>query len=97
MNNSHNYCITFILCLICVIFIAYNKSKTNSSNINIDSVDVVDTSYNKVVLDSIQYNIVKKDSVIVKLKYNMKHDVEEALSANDSSVVEQFKSLAGAD
>lgn len=64
----------------------------------IDNKDVVlpDTTYNKVTLDSIEYNIIKKDSTIYKLKEEVKDEIEKALNADDSIAVEQFKSLSTA-
>lgn len=64
----------------------------------IDNKDVVlpDTTYNKVTLDSIEYNIIKKDSTVYKLKEEVKDEIEKALNADDSIAVEQFKSLSTA-
>lgn len=64
----------------------------------IDNKDVVlpDTTYNKVTLDSIEYNIIKKDSTIYKLKEEVKDEIEKALNVDDSIAVEQFKSLSTA-
>lgn len=68
-----------------------NKCK---ENININKID---TTYNKVLLDSIEYNIELKCSTIVELKRLSKYETEQAINSNDSAAIEQFKSLAGAD
>lgn len=68
-----------------------NKCK---KNININKID---TTYNKVLLDSIEYNIELKCSTIVELKKLSKYETEQAINSNDSAAIEQFKSLAGAD
>ena len=60
-------------------------------------IKFVDTVYNKVVLDSINYNIHIKDSTIVKLKQKVEYETEQAISANDSDAIKQFYELAGAD
>lgn len=53
----------------------------------------IDTSYNKIVLDSIEYNIKTKDSIIYNIKKQMKHEMEETIVANDSDAIRQFKEL----
>lgn len=54
----------------------------------------IDTVYNKVRLDSIEYNIVKLDSTIVKLKVKYDVIIEKTYTLNDSSSVELFKQLS---
>lgn len=60
-------------------------------------VALPDTTYNKVTLDSIEYNIKIKDSTIIELKKKVEYEMEQAINANDSVAVKQFKELAGAD
>lgn len=54
----------------------------------------IDTVYNKVRLDSIEYNIVKLDSTIVKLKVKYDVIIEKSYTLDDSSSVELFKQLS---
>lgn len=61
------------------------------------NINKIDTIYNKVLLDSIEYNIELKCSTIVELKRLSKYETEQAINNNDSAAIEQFKSLAGAD
>lgn len=93
MKTSYKIQIIIIACISCFIigFLIGNNYKIN----NIDNVNVYDTTYNKVILDSIQYNIKVKDSVIVKLKTKMQYEIEQAINADDSTAVEQFYELAG--
>lgn len=70
-----------------------NKYKSDTISI----IKSVDTVYNKVVLDSINYNIHIKDSTIVKLKKKIEYETEQAINANDSNAIKQFYELAGAD
>lgn len=93
MDNMTKSFIVIIICISCFIvgILIGNNYKIN----NVDSVDVYDTTYNKVILDSIQYNIKVKDSVIVKLKTKMQYEIEQAINADDSTAVEQFYELAG--
>lgn len=95
MEKVNKICIFIVILL--VTFIA-GYVVGNKQNQIIDNKDVVlpDTIYNKVTLDSIEYNIIKKDSTIYKLKEEVKDEIEKALNADDSIAVEQFKSLSTA-
>ena len=53
----------------------------------------IDTIYNKVILDSIKYNIVKKDSIIIHYKHEMTNEIQESINDNDSNAVNRFKEL----
>lgn len=54
---------------------------------------VVDTTINKVRIDSIQLVIKTKDSIITKIKEHEEQEIKEAASLNDSSAIELFKEL----
>lgn len=69
--------------------IGYRKSK---SNIN-DNIVIQDTTYNHIILDSIKYRLIEKDSVICNIKEDLKDDIQEVINANDSNVVKQFYEL----
>lgn len=87
--------VIFLLILFGVMFYSWNK--INSAKQDKDNIEIIDTTYNKVVLDSIEYGIRIKDSVIVKLKKQVKYEIEQAINANDSDAVKQFYKLAGSD
>lgn len=87
--------VIFLLILFGVMFYSWNK--INSAKQNKDNIEIIDTTYNKVVLDSIEYRIHIKDSVIVELKKQVKYEIEQAINANDSDAVKQFYKLAGSD
>ena len=95
MEKVNKICIFIVILLIAFIAGYIVGDKQNQI---IDNKDVVlpDTTYNKVILDSIEYNIIKKDSTIYKLKEEVKDEIEKALNADDSIAVEQFKSLSTA-
>lgn len=95
MEKVNKICIFIVILL--VAFIAGYVVGDKQNQI-IDNKDVVlpDTTYNKVTLDSIEYNIIKKDSTVYKLKEEVKDEIEKALNADDSIAVEQFKSLSTA-
>ena len=52
-----------------------------------------DTVVNRIRIDSIEYVIRSKDSVINKIKYNENKYIEKANSLNDDDAVKLFKQL----
>lgn len=86
--------ILLLLIIILIVFsvgysIGYRKAK---SNIN-DNIIIQDTTYNHIILDSIKYRLIEKDSVIYNIKEDLKDDIQEAINVNDSDVVKQFYEL----
>lgn len=86
--------ILLLLIIILIVFsvgytIGYKKAK---SNIN-DNIVIQDTTYNHIILDSIKYRLIEKDSIIYNIKEDLKDDIQEAINANDSNVVKQFYEL----
>lgn len=83
-----------IICFIigCIIggVIAYSLHIQNNKY---DNIVVPDTTYNKVVLDSIELRIIKKDSIIYNIKNKMKDEVTKVFELDDSSAVKLFKQL----
>ena len=96
MEKINNICLIIVFGIICFI-IGYCIADNNNSKIDCNNVTLSDTTYNKVILDSIEYNIHKKDSTIIELKKRTEYEMEQAINANDSIAVEQFKDLAGAN
>lgn len=76
-------------------FAFYFHFRENSNNDN--EIALPDTTYNKITLDSIQYNINKKDSTIVELKKKFEYEKDKAINASDSDAIKQFKELAGSN
>ena len=71
------------------IFNRCNRDKENKEDI----IQIVDTTYNKIVLDSIQINIKQRDSVITKIKYRMQYEIKKADTINNDSAIKLFKQL----
>lgn len=76
-------------------FAFYFHFKENNNNNN--EITLPDTTYNKVTLDSIQYNINKKDSTIIEFKKKFEYEKDKAINASDSDAIKQFKELAGSN
>ena len=69
----------------------------NSSNNKYSVEDKIDTIYNIKTIDSIKYNIIIKDSIILKLKYGYETKIIEVNNMSDSASVELFKELCTDD
>lgn len=52
-----------------------------------------DIAYNHVVLDSIEYNIIKKDSIIINYKTQMEYEIHKSNNCSDSDAVKLFYQL----
>ena len=83
--------ICFLLSICLGLFIDTNRQIDNAN----EKYIVNDTTYNTITLDSIRYNIIVIDSTIIEIKKNVRYEIEQAINANDSDAVEQFKALAG--
>ena len=77
---------------VCVGLLINNNKQTNATN---ENYIINDTIYNTITLDSIKHNIIVIDSTIIEIKKNVEYEIEQAINANDSNAIEQFKALAG--
>ena len=73
-------------------YVGYN-SPTNKFLVE----ERIDTIYNIKTIDSIKYNIIVKDSIITKLRYEYETKVIEVNNMSDSASVELFKELCTDD
>lgn len=73
-------------------FSIFNRCNIDKENKQ-DIIQIVDTTYNKIILDSIQINIKQRDSVITKIKYRMQYEVKKADTISNDSAVKLFKQL----
>lgn len=81
----------FIILLIIGLIIDDRKHKYNNP------VYKQDTLINTIILDSIRYNIIEKDSLIIKEKIQYEYKVKEIENYTDSASVELFKQLCTED
>ena len=86
-----------IACIITNIYSDYIRYKNKKDYIKHNTIEIVDTMYNKIILDSIEYRIHTKDSIVVKLKKKVEYEITQAINATDSDAVKQFYELAGSD
>ena len=84
--------ILFIIILVLMLFIIFNNGFRNINEKH-NTIEIFDTMYNTRVLDSIEYNIIIKDSIINNLIYVYEEEIIKAENLDDSSAVELFKQL----
>lgn len=94
MERINKICVAIFACVVAFI-IGYYIGNDEDNKVNNDDVIIVDTTYNKVKIDSIEVNIRTKDSTIIKLKTKMDYEIQKAINATDSNAVKQFYELVG--
>lgn len=92
MNNIDR--IFIVIGIVISFFLGVFIGKEEFSYKNNNKEIIVDTSYNKIILDSIEYNINKKDSTITEIKKKFEYEKNKALNASDSDAIKQFIKLA---
>lgn len=60
---------------------------------NFEWINKCDTIINRVRIDSIEYYIRSKDSIINNIKFETKNEIENANTLSDTASVELFKRL----
>ena len=86
-----------IIIVLIIIFVSIRCGVGKENDSVKTTIAVCDTIYNIITFDSIRYNIKIKDSVIVELKKKVIYEMEQAINADDSVAVIQFKELAGSN
>lgn len=91
-NNTMLNIIAVIIIAIIFFIIGYvvKQKEINNGRYIINKSDTV---YNKIVIDSLEYNIIKKDSIIYNIKENVKEEINFAINADDSTTVMLFQKL----
>lgn len=62
-------------------------------DVPVEYIKPIDTSYNRVVIDSIKYNIIKRDSIIIHIKDSIIYELQINQSASDSMLIVNFQKL----
>lgn len=62
-------------------------------DVPVEPIKPIDTSYNRVVIDSIKYNIIKRDSIIIHIKDSIIYELQINQSASDSMLIVNFQKL----
>lgn len=81
----------YLIIIFVLIFIVSRLSIKN--DVSVEPVKPMDTTYNRVVIDSIEYNIIKRDSIIVQIKDSIIYELHFNQTADDSTVIVNFQKL----
>ena len=92
MSSKYSFIVGFITGIF-IIIIIYLISLIIGTKHLIYPVEVIDTTYNTIVLDSIEYNITIKDSVITHIRHEYEDSIIKVINFNDSTTVDLFKKL----
>ena len=82
--------IILFLILISYLFIKHEIIDYKEHN---QQIEIIDTTYNHIVLDSIRYNIIVKDSTIYHIKHEYEDSIKQSITYDDSTSLELFKRL----
>ena len=82
--------IILFLILISYLFIKYEIRDYKEHH---QQVEIIDTTYNHIVLDSIRYNIIVKDSVIIHIRHEYEDSIKQSITYDDSTSLDLFKRL----
>ena len=92
--NKSNIIITVLVCLLfgTLLYIFYTN-KYNQRIENKQNIIIVDTTYNTITLDSIEYNIIYRDSIVYQLKQKMQYEKDKVLDMSNNDAVKLFYEL----
>lgn len=92
--NKSNIIITVLVCLLfgTLLYIFYTN-KYNQRIENKQNIIIVDTTYNTITLDSIEYNIIYRDSIVYQLKQKMQYEKDKVLDMSNDDAVKLFYEL----
>ena len=92
-ENKQGTIILILILIILYLFIKLNNKQINEKQI----INIQDTTYNTIILDSIEYNIITKDSIITKIKNKYETEIIKVDNMSDSASVKLFKELCTSD
>ena len=93
LENKQGTIILILILLILYLFIKLNIKRIDEKQI----INIQDTTYNTIILDSIKHNIIIKDSIITKIKYKYETEIIKVNNMSDSASVKLFKELCTSD
>ena len=81
----------YLIIIFVLIFLVSRLSV--KKDIPVEPIKPIDTSYNRVVIDSIKYNIIERDSMIIHIKDSIIYELHLNQTADDSTVIVNFQKL----
>ncbi len=83
-----------LIYLIIIFILIFLVSRLSiKKDVPVEPVKPIDTSYNRVVIDSIKYNIIERDSMIIHIKDSIIYELQLNQTADDSTIVINFQKL----
>lgn len=86
--KSIKYLIIILFIIFIITFLLVIKNQNNKNKIILQ-----DTTYNHIILDTINKITHTKEEIIIDLKYRKDEDIKNALNADCTTAVNQFKEL----
>lgn len=93
LDSKSSTIILVLVLIILYLFLKLNIRKINEK----DNIILQDTTYNTTILDSIKYNIITKDSIITRIKYEYETEIIKVDNMSDSATIKLFKELCTSD
>lgn len=81
----------YLIIIFVLIFLVSRLSV--KKDIPVEPIKPIDTSYNRVVIDSIKYNIIERDSMIIHIKDSIIYELQLNQTADNSTVIANFQKL----
>lgn len=98
-NNFEIFVKVYFPIIIVVIVLAFSILIAGNMNLRRElkqerqEKEIIDTTYNHKTLDSIEYNIIKRDTIIYNYKKELAYEIEKSITLNDSDAVKLFYQL----
>lgn len=89
-----NFTFRDLIYLIIIFIFTFLVSRLSiKKDVPIEPIKPIDTSYNRIVIDSIKYNIIERDSMIIHIKDSIIYELQLNQTADDSIVIANFQKL----
>lgn len=82
------YLIIILFIIFIITFLLVIKNQNNKNKIILQ-----DTTYNHIILDTINKTIHTKEEIIIDLKYRKDENIKNAINADCTTAINQFKEL----
>lgn len=91
MNLKIKICLVIVaLIIVFIIGVIIGQREINKYA---NTIVLIDTIYDTRRLDSIEYNIIKRDTIIYNIKQEMKDEIDKSFQLSNNDAVELFDSL----
>lgn len=89
-----NFTFRDLIYLIIIFILTFLVSRLSiKKDVPVELIKPIDTSYNRIIIDSIKYNIIERDSMIIHIKDSIIYELQLNQTADDSTVIANFQKL----